>query len=72
MKRIFDYLDTDRDKFLNYIEFSKLNRNSQITSRLPENKMLTSNFSVTNYKLNPRAKSNDFNDLQAIEGKVLH
>lgn len=70
MKKIFEYLDTDRDRFLNYIEFSKLNKNSQITSRLPENKLLSSNLSLTSYKINPRAKSYGFGDSKAAEGNT--
>jgi Ca2+-binding EF-hand superfamily protein len=37
IKLIFDYLDTDKDKFLNYTEFLKLNTNTNFTSRFPSN-----------------------------------
>jgi Ca2+-binding EF-hand superfamily protein len=37
IKLIFNYLDMDKDKFLNYAEFLKLNTNANFTSRFPSN-----------------------------------
>ena len=68
MRKIFEYLDDDKDKFLNYNKFSKLNKNSQVTSRLPENKLLPHGLSATNYNMFPRAKSNDIWEDKNKEG----
>jgi len=59
MKEIFMYLDVDKDKFLNYMEFSKLNQNSSFTSRFPGKEHSIHNSSHMDTRLSTRARSND-------------
>ena len=68
MKKIFNYLDDDKDKHLNYIEFSNLNKSSNITSRLPGYKYGINNKDLANSRLNSRAKSKDAGIAQIIHG----
>jgi hypothetical protein len=70
IKEIFVYLDADRDKFLNYTEFSKLNQNSQMTSRFPIDSNSIKNLSMMDTRLSTRAKSIDKkNNMAAYECK---
>ena len=69
MKRIFEYLDSDKDKYLNYIEFSKLNKSSNITSRLPGYSFVINNSNPSNSRLKSRVKSNDVRADQNYAGK---
>lgn len=60
IKEVFKYLDADKDKFLNYIEFSKLNQNNNFTSRMPANEFEIKNSPGGISKASSRAKSNDY------------
>lgn len=59
MKEIFNYLDTDQDRFLNYVEFAKLNQNSNFTSRLPGHESGVKDSNGINTKLSARVRSTD-------------
>ena len=65
IREIFTFLDQDKDKFLNYMEFSRLNQNSNFTSRIPAD----DNDSKT--RLSTRARSNDVSQRLDQSGKIL-
>ena len=69
MKRIFKYIDKGKDKYLNYIEFSKLNKYSNITPRLPGYSFAIKNSNPSNSRLKSRVKSNDLRVDQNYDGK---
>ena len=61
IKEIFTFLDADQDKFLNYQEFSKINRSSGVISSIPSPNHNGQTSSRDNTRISTRAKSNDFN-----------
>ena len=69
IREIFKYLDVNKDKYLDYIEFAKLNRNSNFTSRMPCNEGDAKKSTGENTRISTRAKSNDYAIRDNNDGK---
>lgn len=69
IKEVFNFLDQDKDKYLNYLEFSRLNQNSNFTSRMPADEDGTKKSTRENTQISTRAKSNDFAFRGTQDGK---